>query len=278
VVVAAQFLLLRASAAGVVYAKESAYQYVTVTERQDGSLALIFDAGFGIQSVRPVGLYTSQYWDYPAVLPAYLAPAETLNVLVLGAATSATERQLTRFWPEIDFSFTSVEIDPAVVRVAERYFDPPRRTVVTTDARTFAAQSEGTYDLIILDAYSREITVPFHLTTTEFFAQLRERLAPGGIIMINANASSADDLFIRSLARTLEQAIPVVSIVSVPDSCNRLLIASEKPLVEIADIPEAVAPLMPVMRQMAPAGTGGLVLTDNRSPSELLGLGALCGF
>ena len=262
----------------ILYRDESSYQYVTVAERPDGTRELIYDAGFGIQSVRPPGLYTNGYWDFFATLPLYLAPSDgTIDVLVLGAAASATERQMVRFWPDARFSFTSVEIDPAVVRAAATFFDPPQRTVVVQDARTFVAADTHEYDVILVDAYSREITVPFHLTTTEFFQQLSGRLAPGGLIGLNVNAASSTGRYIGSIAATLRQSVPEVAIISLPNSCNHLLLGSRQPLAEVTEPAAAVRPLLPVMRSAREAAAGGLVLTDNRAPTELLGLGALCG-
>jgi spermidine synthase len=275
-----ELLILRPLPPGTLYAKESSYQYITVQQEPDGTLALIFDAGFGIQSVKPPGLHTFRYWDYAAALPLYLQPEQqTTDVLVLGAAASTTERQLARFWPDRHFSFTSVEIDPAVLAAAAMYFDPPERNVVVADARTFVHTDANTYDLIVVDTYAREITVPFHLTTIEFFRQLKERLAPGGLIAINVNADSRDDLFIRSLARTLGRAVPEVSIISISNSCNHLLVGSAEPLPAVlSEAPDAIRPLLPVMGQVVAPASGGLVFTDNRAPTDLLGLSALCGF
>jgi spermidine synthase len=262
----------------VLYHDESPYQYVTVAEKRDGTLELIYDAGFGIQSVKPPGLYAGGYWDYAAALPVYLAPADgTVDVLVLGAAVSATERQLTRFWPDTTFAFTSVEIDPTVVEVAEQYFDPPARNIVVEDARTFAARDTGRYDLILVDAYSREISVPFHLTTREFFAEAAERLEPGGIIALNINASSAEGLYLSSIAATLRASTPHTFSTALPHSCNHLVLGSHEPLREKTQAPAFVEPLLPTLRSAREAGQRGFVLTDNRAPTDLLGLGALCG-
>ena len=45
-------------------------------------------------------------------------------------------------------------------------------------------RSEGGYDAIMVDAY-RQPYIPFYLATREFFELARERLAPGGVVIVN---------------------------------------------------------------------------------------------
>jgi spermidine synthase len=91
--------------------------------------------------------------------------------------------------------WTYYEIDPAVVRVAwdTRYFtylhDAQARGVrlqmVLGDARLKMAEAEaGTYDLIVLDAFSSD-SVPVHLLTREAIALYLDKLAPGGRLVFN---------------------------------------------------------------------------------------------
>ncbi|MEK7557180.1 MAG: fused MFS/spermidine synthase, partial [Patescibacteria group bacterium] len=162
-----------------IFAAETPYQHVAV--KQYGSTrALTFDATFGIQSVYTRERYTDGYWDYVAAPPAFL-PKENIRVLVLGAAASTSEHQLQKFWAgQKTFEFTSVELDGALFKIADAYFDPPERTTVAADARAFIASDTNQYDIIIVDAYARELTIPFHLVTQEFFETVKPRLAAGG--------------------------------------------------------------------------------------------------
>ncbi|MFQ5951222.1 MAG: spermidine synthase, partial [Candidatus Geothermarchaeales archaeon] len=80
-----------------------------------------------------------------------------------------------------------VEIDPDVIAVANEFFDvreDPRLTVINGDARRYLTESERTYDLIVLDAYSK-VYVPFHLMTVEFYRLLHSRLTPDGVVVSN---------------------------------------------------------------------------------------------
>lgn len=259
----------------VLLAVETPYQHVTV--RQDTKVrTLVFDAQLGTQSKFTDDTYTDGYWDYVAALPALLA-GDRHRVLVLGAAASTTERQLQRLWSgSKTFDFTSVELDGALLPIAEAYFDPPDRRTVIADARSFVAADRGRYNLIVLDTYARELSVPFHLTTIEFFTSLKNRLADGGTLAVNVNSLSRDSLWITSLARTLKAVFPTVQLISVPRSCNHLLLATATPWPQPTQSPPAALdPLVAALAAAAPPKIGGPLLTDDRAPTDLLGLLAL---
>lgn len=258
--------------------KDTAYQYVTVKQFPNGSRALIFDAGFGIQSVLPVGLYTDAYWDYSGSLPLLLPHKKDLSVLVLGAAVSTTERQMTRLWEDTKtFNFTSVELDPAIFEIADQYFDPPQRTKVVSDARFFLHQDTKHYDLILVDAYTRELTVPFHLATHEFFDAVSHHSTDDGIVAVNINSKNIDTLFIKSVARTVQSVFPYTAYVHTPQSCNYVLLASKNPFSKSPSdaIPNSVKPIAAHFSLKQLPSTKGFILTDNKSPTDLLGMAAL---
>lgn len=85
--------------------------------------------------------------------------------------------------------WTFYEIDPAVKRIASdrAYFTflseckaPPR--IVLGDARRqLVEETDGHFDLIVLDAFSSD-AIPVHLLTREAFALYARKLAPGGVL------------------------------------------------------------------------------------------------
>jgi len=56
--------------------------------------------------------------------------------------------------------------------------------VVVGDGRLTLAEAAGSYDLIVLDAFSSD-SVPVHLLTREALAMYAAKLAPGGAIIFN---------------------------------------------------------------------------------------------
>ncbi len=87
-------------------------------------------------------------------------------MLVLGLGGGAVTKRWWRDYP--DMTIDTVEIDPVVIDVAQRYFglpDDERIRVVNQDARRFVQESSAKYDVIIVDCYYAD-SLPSHLTTT----------------------------------------------------------------------------------------------------------------
>jgi predicted membrane-bound spermidine synthase len=99
-----------------------------------------------------------------------------------------------------------VEIDPAVTRVARRYFGVPRDTTIRTaneDARWFSMRDGAPYDAIFIDAFN-DLSVPYHLTTREYTLDLRRRMTPDGVLAANVIDDFENGRFLASYARTLQ--------------------------------------------------------------------------
>ena len=79
-----------------------------------------------------------------------------------------------------------VEIDAELSEIGRKYFDMnnPRLHLYHEDARPFLRRIDARYDVISVDAY-RQPYIPFYLTTVEFFETVRDRLAPGGVLIVN---------------------------------------------------------------------------------------------
>jgi SAM-dependent methyltransferase len=86
-------------------------------------------------------------------------------------------------------TWTYFEIDPGVVRLAEdeRYFTflkqakAPQRIVLGDARRQLALEADGSFDLLVLDAFSSD-AIPVHLITQEAFALYARKLSPNGVI------------------------------------------------------------------------------------------------
>ena len=75
-------------------------------------------------------------------------------------------------------------------------------TVHNEDARPWLRRSGGGYDAIFVDAY-RQPYIPFYLATEEFFSLVRDRLAPGGVVVVNAGHPEGNDDLEKVLGRTM---------------------------------------------------------------------------
>ena len=126
-------------------------------------------------------------------MAALLLNPQPDSILVAGLGGGTLPDALADLLPEARIDV--VEVDPAVVRAAQRHFgfrESERMRVHVADARVFAkrALARGArYDLLILDAYGGDY-IPEHLMTAEFLAECRALLAPGGVLAANTFASS----------------------------------------------------------------------------------------
>jgi hypothetical protein len=138
------------------------------------------------------------------VLSWKVRPHPLSRVMFIGGGGYTLPRLAEINWPGLEIDV--VEIDPAVTRVAHRYFGIPRETAIRSinqDARWFAMRSTDRYDVIFIDAFN-DLSVPYHLTTREFAALLRRRLAPNGAIVVNVIDNFERGRFLASYTRTLQ--------------------------------------------------------------------------
>lgn len=268
----------------LVHEEESAYNYIQVVN-QDGRNLLILNEGRAVHSVYdPANLLTGGPWDYFMAAPLLVTEQPNVdpapqNALIIGLAGGTTARQLTAAYGPIPIA--GVEIDPAIARVAAEYFalgDLPNVTVEVADGRYALRTSVQQYDLIGIDAY-RQPYIPFQLTSRDFFQEVRERLSPGGVAVINAGRTATDFRLVDALGATLRDVFPYVVAIDVNSYTNTILVASESPLslaaleANVATMPDD-SPVQQVASWITSAGhirdipPGGLVFTDDRAPVE----------
>lgn len=177
---------------------------------------------------------------------------------------------------------TVVEIDPAVVEAARKYFlyDAVRAPVAIADGRRYLAGDRRKYDYILLDAFAGE-AVPIHLLTQEIMASVADRLNPGGVVALNfvGFRGGPRALPLRSIAQTIRSEFPYLRALACGtggEFGGNLLIASREPL-EIST-PSSAAGVPPEVlaefRAAAPESLSGEahILTDDYNPLDLWAL------
>lgn len=128
-----------------------------------------------------------------------------------GGAFSQPRAVITAF---PDARVEVAELDPAVTRVAERllFLDPHSMTVEHTDARVALQQATpGSYDAIVGDVF-HDVAVPYHLTTREYVALVRSRLAHDGIYVLNVVDVFPDPRLVKSIVKTLAGSFDRVDV------------------------------------------------------------------
>jgi len=169
----------------VLFSGYSPYQKVDVLEMPGGGRALYldglshFNGSYGIRLNMIVG-----------EVPATLVKPE--NSLVIGAGVMQTEQLLASHGGHV----TTVELDPMVADVGERFFYQynqmdilTNRTVVVDDAKHFLANTDERYDLIVADTPAALSIQPATLYSVPFYDSIHDHLTPGGVFVGNMTSS-----------------------------------------------------------------------------------------
>jgi spermidine synthase len=274
------------ASAGMIYETESAYNYIQVLQKDDYHLLRLND-GQGVHSVyNPTVLNYYGPWEQVLAAPFFNAapysPDRVQSMAIIGLAAGTTARQASAVFGPIPID--GFEIDPTIIAVGKRYFgmDLPNLTTIAQDGRWGLAHSPHRYQVISVDAY-RPPYIPWHLTTREFFALVREHLTDDGVMAINIGRSPNDRGLIDALATTIHTVFPSIYVMDVPGSFNSVLFATAQPTrpenldanyLLLAENPQTPALLLETIqvtiasRQPEPRTTQ--VFTDDVAPIEYL--------
>ena len=219
--------------------------------------------------------------NYAMAAPLMLKdkPTDQMDVLILGMGTGTYATQCRKYFG--DMNIEGVEIDEKITDLSRKYFSLSEDVPVTTyDGRAFLNASQKAYDVIMVDAY-QDITIPFQMSSKEFFALVKSHLKDDGVMVVNMNMRGTKEGNINQyLSDTIGSVFTTEVIVDVAGSSNRELFASDDP-----DIGKNLtkhtgeltnANLKNMMQEVASNLTeyqkGNYILTDDQAPVELLGM------
>jgi len=196
------------------------------------------------------------------------------NVLCIGLGVGIVPMEYVRDGAKVDV----VEINPAVVPLATKYFDlePAKLNITYGDGRHFLNECNRKYDTISLDAFLGDSS-PSHLMSREAFASMKRVLHPHGTLVINtfADLNRGHDFFAASLSKTLGSVFRSVRI-HAGRGGNTMFVASDR--ADLAPVREfdfsrvhastawSVQEAFAGLRETDPAH--GIVLTDDFNPVE----------
>ena len=121
---------------------------------------------------------------------------------------------------------------------------PPRPELVVVGglSRRFVQASPDSYDVVVVDCYYAD-SVPFHLTTEEFFREVKSRMAPDGVLAYNVigSVSGEQSKLFRSTYRTAEGVFSKLAVFPIGISADgdRGLLRNVIVLATDADVSDA---------------------------------------
>jgi spermidine synthase len=217
----------------LVYEKETLYSHLDVID--NGNIRTLYLDG---------NIHSQMYKDKPEELVnaytkyfhlGFLFNPNAKDVLFVGGGGFSGPKNFLSTYSDVHIDV--VEIDPDVISTARDYFNSPandgsRLMIYNDDARNFLSKTEKKYDLIILDAFSKNY-VPFHLMTLEYFQLLDKKLTSDGIIISNNIGSMTGDRsdIIRAVYKTISQVFPSVYVFTTehnPGNLQNIMLATMK--------------------------------------------------
>jgi spermidine synthase len=263
------------------YEGESIYNYLQVKE-DDENVILSTNVLFGVQSIlKKDHALTGMYYDYAMAAP-YMAGAnekEHMNMLILGMGTGTFATQCERYFDNL--TIEGVEIDQKITDLAEKYFELPDDIEVTTyDGRAYLNAVDKKYDVIMVDAY-QDITIPFQMSSVEFFTMVKNHLTDDGVMVVNMNMRGSGEGNINQyLSDTISSVFDNVYTVDVAGSTNRELFASASgEICEIMDRNITMTKDAGLTKMMETVSSGleqyqagTYLMTDDKAPVEVLGM------
>ncbi len=136
--------------------------------------------------------------------------------------------------------------------------------------------------MILLDAYNN-LSIPFHLTTKEFFEIVKQKLKPNGVVVSNVWSPSSNK-FHFSHIKTFQQVFPRLYDIKAVGSANHIFISTmqdkSKTLADLqkrveslfrqVEFPFQVDEFVRTFEDMTEKEVDAEILTDDFAPVDLL--------
>lgn len=284
--IAVMMVTLPASSDLVLHKEKSLYRNILVQQKA-GRRCLVFSAKRQLRNQTCIDMENPREIVFTYVrmsLAGLLVNPSPERGLMIGIGGGTISNVLTEMYP--DLSMDLVEIDQAVIRVAEEFFgfrETDQTNVHIVDGRVFvrrAQQKQSRYDLIILDAFTGDY-IPEHMMTREFLEDVKALLTPGGVVV--ANTFSRSRLYAHE-SQTYAAVFGDFLNFKLRGSGNRVIVASNAPLPDTNHLrqtaeslvahlaPYAVDPreFVPRLQRDPDWDTSERILTDQYSPANLL--------
>ncbi len=274
------------SAAETIHEERSKYRDITVTQTGDRR-CLLFNVHRGDRNQTCVMVNDRDrlVFDYTRMsFAGLLLKPDPQRILVIGLGGGSIPLTFADLFPTAEIDI--VEIDEAVVRVAEEFFffaETPNMSVYVDDGRPFIKRAGirgQSYDYVVLDAFSGDY-IPEHMLTLEFLEEVKRIMTADGVIV--ANTFSTSRLYDHESV-TYQHAFSDFYNFKLPSSGNRIIIArldTLPPRSELVDQAQQLyvslekygVPLLEYPRRLSTRVDWDMsrrVLTDQYSPGNLL--------
>lgn len=147
-------------------------------------------------------------------LSEHFAP-DAQKALMLGGCIYSYPRYFLEKNPQANIDV--IEIDPGMTEVAKKYFrfqENDRLKIYHEDGRVFLNKTDQKYDLIFVDAFNSNSSIPHQLTTREAVSREYQALTDDGVVLVNLISAIQGEsgLFLRAEYHTYRNIFPQVYV------------------------------------------------------------------
>ncbi len=198
---------------GVMATAQSRYQRIVLAERGEG-FQLFLNGNLQFSSA------DEHRYHEALVHPAMATATSRARVLVGGGGDGLAVREVLK-WPDVE-RVVLVDLDPEMTTLARRHpamvrlnrgaLDDPKVQIVNRDAMIWLSEHAEPHDVIILDFPDPSNFSLGKLYSEELYRRVRERLAPGGALVVQ----STSPLFARRAFWCIETTLRATGLHTLP--------------------------------------------------------------
>lgn len=193
----------------VLVSARSPYQVLEILETPQFGRVLRLD-GYMMTTEKDEFHYHESLVHVPAI--AHAAPE---HVLIIGGGDGGVAKEVLKYRSVARVDL--VEIDLMVVKLSRTYlptvhahaYSNPRLKLHIADGRGWLQSTAASFDLIVLDL-TDPIGAAHALYTTEFYAECRAHLKPGGLLALHAESPFTRPGTFNRIVKTVQSAFPCV--------------------------------------------------------------------
>ncbi len=208
---------------------------LTTNGKPDASISLRWIRAQGVHlPVQPIEYDDEATQTLLALIPLAHGP-DAVSAALIGHGSGVTGHTLLAS-PEMERMVT-VEIEPEMIAASQafypanaRVFDDPRSTFVIDDAKSFFANRQERFDLIISEPSNPWVSGTSSLFTREFYRRMGGYLAPGGIFAQWFQCYEITDDLVLSVLAALNESFPYFQGYQVAPGDLLILASLDRPL------------------------------------------------
>lgn len=166
------------------YLTEVTLEHTTSHYNQELIVSMI-DGRLQLSTREAIYSYEDKYDNFFETFRQMELP-EKANILLLGFGLGSIPFMLEKKFHK-SYHYTGVEIDDVVIYLASKYVLPSLASeieLIQADALAYVAMDVNKYDIIAMDIFVSE-KIPDIFQTNTFLEDLKESLAPGGVLLFN---------------------------------------------------------------------------------------------